>query len=65
MVMEVVYNFYGNRSTFEYEFENEYEYVVVCMDIMYDGTVTRPWVFGQIFVRTNLRPDKSLSIENF
>ena len=29
--MDVVYNFYGNRSTFEYEFE--YEYVAVFMDI--------------------------------
>ena len=31
--MDVVYDFYGNRSTFEYEFEYEYEYVAVFMDI--------------------------------
>ena len=31
--MDVVYDFYGNRSTFEYEFEYEYEYVAVFMDM--------------------------------
>ena len=33
--MDVVYNFYGNRNTFECEFEYEYEYVAnaVFMDI--------------------------------
>ena len=31
--MYVVYDFYGNRSTFEYEFEYEYEYVAVLMDM--------------------------------
>ena len=31
--MDVVYDFYGNRSTFEHEFEYEYEYVAVFMDI--------------------------------
>ena len=32
--MDVVYDFYGNRNTFEYEFEYEYEYVAVFMDIL-------------------------------
>ena len=31
--MDVVYSFYGNRSTFEYKFEYECEYVAVFMDI--------------------------------
>ena len=33
--MDVVYDFYGNRSTFEYEFEYEYEYVAVFMDMRF------------------------------
>ena len=37
--MDVVYDFYGNRSTFEYEFEYEYEYVAVFMDISRSAVV--------------------------
>ena len=40
--MDVVYDFYGNRSTFEYEFEYEYEYVAVFMDIKSSGSYPSP-----------------------
>ena len=54
--MDVVYDFYGNRSTFEYEFEYEYEYVAVFMDML---SVLRNLVVPALQLSPSVREGKT------